>query len=161
MWGGRRCPWGATSTVKSRDWILDAMEYGSLRANAWLLVGWLGGGGRRQKSWRVTVCARCEDREFPAPHILEGTMSCEVEPLVYLWETTPHCVVGYLCYLLVSLVPGRWAMIPTPHALRSSDVILVPSPYTSPISCKGSGLLWRLPSSMEEAASFLFHITLF
>ena len=22
---------------------------------------------RRQKSWRVAVCARCEDREFPAP----------------------------------------------------------------------------------------------
>ena len=148
MWGGRRCPWGATSTVKSRDWILDATEYGSLRAHAW------------QKSWRVAVCARCEDRVFPAPHILEGTMSSEIESLVYR-ETTPHCIVGYLCHLLASLVPGRWAMIPTPHALRLSDVILVPSPYTSPISCKGSGLLWRLPSSLEEATSFLFYITLF
>ena len=134
--------------------MLDAMEYGSLRANAWLLVSWLGGDKRAgEVGWRVAVCARCEDREFPAP--------CEIEPLVYLWETTPRCVVCYLCYLLVSLVPGRWAMIPTPYALRSSDVILVPSPYTSPISCKGSGLFWRLPSSLEEAASFLFHITPF
>ena len=123
--------------------------------------------GLARRRWTETKELACScvcslwDREFPAPHILEGTMSCEIEPLVYLWETTPHCIVGYLCHLLASLVPGRWAMIPTPHALRSSDVILVPSPYTSPISCKGSGLLWRLPSSIEEAASFFFHITLF
>ena len=34
------------STVKLRDWVLDAMEYGSSRANAWLLVSWLGGDKR-------------------------------------------------------------------------------------------------------------------
>ena len=60
--------------MKLRGWMLDAMEYGSLRANAWLLVSWLG--GDKLVRWAseleagVTLCARSEDREFPArvPH---------------------------------------------------------------------------------------------
>ena len=57
---------GATSRVRLGDWMLDAIEYGSLRPCAWLLVGWLGGGGQRQELVRWSI--RCEDRGFPASH---------------------------------------------------------------------------------------------
>ena len=60
---GRKMSLGATSRVRLGDWMLDAIEYGSLRPRAWLFVGWLGRDGQRQELvrwrelWCVAVCS--------------------------------------------------------------------------------------------------------
>ena len=113
---------GATSRVRLGDWMLDAIEYGSageLEPGVWLCVFAVRIGGFRHP-------------------ILEGTTPSEIESLVYLGEMAPTLRSRFSLLLAHLLTLGRWEMIPVLHGLRSFDVILVPSPYTSPIRCKDS-----------------------